>query len=97
LGLPARTATAMKFPAALAAGNASDADDVMPASLSTCCTSAMLPDAAVTVHVNVWLDDNDPSEAVAVTLNVPADVGTFPDIRPVELLIDSPVGRPEAE
>jgi hypothetical protein len=53
--------------------------------------------AADIVQVNVWLDDSDPSEAVAVTLNVPEDVGTFPDINPVELLIDSPVGRPEAE
>jgi hypothetical protein len=30
-------------------------------------------------------------------LNVPADVGAFPEIKPVELLIDSPVGNPEAE
>jgi hypothetical protein len=50
---------------------------------------------AVTVHVKVWFDDSDPSEAVAVTLNVPADDGV-PEITPVVLLIASPVGRPDA-
>jgi hypothetical protein len=52
---------------------------------------------AVTVHVNDWLDESDPSDAVAVTLNVPAVVGAVPEMRPVVLLIDRPVGNPEAE
>src|SRR5262245_13212892 len=94
---PPRTASTRKLPAVFEAENAADVEVVMPPSRSTCCTSEMAPDAtAVTVHVKVCVDDSDPSEAVAVTFQVPADVGTFPEINPA-LLIDNPVGRPDAE
>jgi hypothetical protein len=54
------------------------------------------PPALVTVHVNDVLPDA-PVESVAltVTLEVPAVVGV-PEMRPLELLIDSPAGSPVA-
>jgi hypothetical protein len=88
----------MKLPAVFEAENAAEADVVVPPSSSTCWTSEIVPGVlAVTVHVKVWVDDSDPSEAVAVTFQVPPDVGTLPEISPLALLIDNPVGRPDAE
>src|ERR1035438_9135912 len=55
-----------------------------------------VPPPAVTVQPNE-ADPEAPvvSLAVTVTLEVPAAVGV-PEIRPVELLMDSPAGRPAA-
>src|SRR5215467_36812 len=94
-------ATAMKFPPAFDAGNVAAVDVIspVPPSRSTCCTSVTPPvvGAVVTVHVKVWLEDSDPSDADAVTVKLPAELGAFPEIMPVVLLIDTPVGKPDAE
>ena len=53
-------------------------------------------EVVVTVHVNIREALSEPSDALTVTLKVPA-VETVPEITPVDGLIASPVGSPEAE